>query len=62
MLVWWSVKSCSNKHGFNYKKSCTNENVIVMVEELWPKVYQRFVITNGDINLSFAKGVLAQKK
>jgi hypothetical protein len=54
-------KRCSNNHGFKYKKSCIDEDVIVMVEELWPKVYQRYVITNGDISLSFAKGVLAQK-
>jgi hypothetical protein len=55
-------RRCSNSHGFKYKKSCTDEDVIVMVEELWPKVYQRSIITNGDIGLSFAKGLLPQKK
>ncbi len=52
----------SKSHGFKYKKSCIDEDVIVTVKELWPKVYQRSIITNGDIGFSFAKGVLAQKK
>lgn len=45
------IKACNSLH-----------DLIVMVEELWPKVYQRYVITNGEISLFFAKGFLAQKK
>jgi hypothetical protein len=35
--VWG--RRCYNSHGFKYKKSCIDEDVIVMVEKLWPKVY-----------------------
>ncbi len=57
----WEVK-LSNSHGFKYKKQCINLKVLCCVEELWPKVYQKGVITNNEIHLSFAKGILAKQK
>jgi hypothetical protein len=52
----------SNSHGFKYKKQCTNLKVFCRVEELCPKVYQKGVITNNEINLSFAKGISIEQK
>jgi hypothetical protein len=36
--------------------------MVSYVEELWPKVHQRFLITNNKISLSFTKGMLVDKK
>jgi hypothetical protein len=36
--------------------------MVSYVEELWPKVHQRFPITNNKISLSFTKGMLVDKK
>jgi len=58
---FWGAR-CSNSHGFKYKKQCIDVKMVSYVEELWPKVYQRSPITNNKINLSFAKGVLVDRK
>jgi hypothetical protein len=55
------IAKCSNSHGFKYLKKCTDVKVVSYVEELWPKVYQRCIITNNDINMSFEKGVLVDR-
>jgi len=57
----WGIR-CPNSHGYKYKKQCSNLEVIAFVEEMWPKVYQKKFITNNEINLAFAKGIVAQWK
>ncbi len=57
----WGIKFFNN-HGFKFKKQCTDLKVFYHVKELWPKVYQKGVITNNEINLSFAKGLLVEQK
>jgi len=36
--------------------------LIKLIEDLWPHVYQKDVITNNEINLAFVKGILAKRK
>jgi hypothetical protein len=65
-----SVKECekvsgvklSNSHGFKYKKQCIDLKVFCHVEELWPKAYQKVVIIDNEISLSFANGILVEQK
>jgi hypothetical protein len=51
-----------NNNGFKYKKNSTNVELIKLIEDLWPHVYQKDVITNNEINLAFAKAILAKRK
>jgi hypothetical protein len=57
----WGVRF-PNSHGNKYKKQCSNMEVIVVMEELWPKVYKKKIIINYEISLAFAKGIVAQWK
>jgi hypothetical protein len=47
------------KNGFKYKKNITDVELIKFIKDVWPHVYQKDVITNNEINLAFAKYILA---
>ncbi len=55
------ITRCSN-NGFKYKKNNTNVELIKLIEDLWPHVYQKDVTTNNEINLAFAKDLLVERK
>ncbi len=58
--VIWGKRYSNN--GFKYKKNIADVELIKLIKYLWPHVYQKDVITNNEINLAFAKGILAKKK
>jgi hypothetical protein len=45
-----------------YKKNIIDVELIKLIKDLWPHVYKKDVITNNEINLAFAKGILAERK
>ncbi len=36
--------------------------LIKLIKDLWPHVYQKDVISNNEINLAFAKGIWVERK
>ncbi len=44
------------------QKNNTNVELIKLIKDLWPHVYQKDVTINNEISLAFAKDILAKRK
>jgi hypothetical protein len=64
MFQLQNLRHCGAKkwqNGFKYK-SCGVARLIARIQELYPLVYQKTKITNNSIFVSFARGLLAERK
>jgi hypothetical protein len=62
MIVKLFGEKGATKNGFKYKKNNTNVELSKFIEDLWPHVYQKDVITNNEISVAFANGILEERK